>query len=207
MAIQKQDVMGMDKSRDEELVHQSLDDEDENAFEILYHRYEMSLLNFFYRRVGSWETAQDLMQETFIRVHAHLGTLRDRKKFSSWMFSIAKQLIATHIRENRRSIETAPIDEIFETYTIEPEHRSPIESIIAEEQMKIVRALAKRLPESERSAFELRLNNMTLGEIAETLDISPSATKVRLHRAKQKLVAWMKAEYPGEFDHIFRDKG
>ena len=199
--------MGMDKSRDEELVHQSLDDEDENAFEILYHRYEMSLLNFFYRRVGSWETAQDLMQETFIRVHAHLGTLRDRKKFSSWMFSIAKQLIATHIRENRRSIETAPIDEIFETYTIEPEHRSPIESIIAEEQMKIVRALAKRLPESERSAFELRLNNMTLGEIAETLDISPSATKVRLHRAKQKLVAWMKAEYPGEFDHIFRDKG
>lgn len=196
----------MDKSRDEELVHQSLDDEDENAFEILYHRYEMSLLNFFYRRVGSWETAQDLMQETFIRVHTHLGTLRDRKKFSSWMFSIAKQLIATHIRENRRSIETAPIDEIFETYTIEPEHRSPIESIIAEEQLEIVRALTKRLPESERSAFELRLNNMTLGEIAETLDISPSATKVRLHRAKQKLVAWMKTEYPGEFDHIFLEK-
>ena len=106
----------MDKSRDEELVRQSLDDEDEGAFEILYHRYEMALLNFFYRRVGSWETAQDLMQETFIRVHAHLGTLRDRKKFSSWMFSIAKQLIATHIRENRRSIETDPVDEIFETY-------------------------------------------------------------------------------------------
>ena len=79
----------MDKSRDEELVHQSLDDEDENAFEILYHRYEVPLLNFFYRRVRDWETAQDLVQETFIRVHAHLGTLRDRKKFSSWLFSIA----------------------------------------------------------------------------------------------------------------------
>ena len=50
----------MDKSRDEELVHQSLDDEDENAFEILYHRYEVPLLNFFYRRVRDWETAQDL---------------------------------------------------------------------------------------------------------------------------------------------------
>ena len=197
----------MDKSRDEELVHQSLDDENEGAFEILYHRYEMSLLNFFYRRVGSWETAQDLVQETFIKVHAHLGTLRDRKKFSGWMFSIAKQLIATHIRENRRSIETAPIDEIFETYMIEPEHRAPVESIIAEEQLEIVRALAQRLPQSERRAFELRLNNMRLEEISETLGISPSATKVRLHRAKQKLVAWMKAEYPGEFDHIFRDKG
>ena len=55
--------MAMDESRDEELVYQSLDDENEGAFEILYHRYEMSLLNFFYRRVGSWETAQDLMQE------------------------------------------------------------------------------------------------------------------------------------------------
>ena len=198
--------MAMDESRDEELVHQSLDDENEGAFEILYHRYEMSLLNFFYRRIGSWETAQDLVQETFIRVHAHLGTLRDRKKFSSWMFSIAKQLIAAHIRENRRSIETAPIDEIFETYTIEPEHRSPVESIIAEEQLEIIHTLARRLPESERSAFELRLNNMTLEEIAETLDISASATKVRLHRAKRKLVAWMKAEYPGEFDHIFLKK-
>ena len=195
----------MDESRDEELVHQSLDDEDEGAFGILYHRYEMSLLNFFYRRVGSWETAQDLVQETFIRVHAHLGTLRDRKKFSSWMFSIAKQLIAAHIRENRRSIETDPVDEIFETHTIEPEHRSPIESIIAEEQLAIVHALAQRLPESERSAFELRLENMTLEEIAKTLDISVSATKVRLHRAKQKLVAWMKAEYPDEFNHILSD--
>ena len=199
--------MAMDESRDEELVYQSLDDEDEGAFEILYHRYEMSLLNFFYRRVGSWETAQDLMQETFIRVHKHLGTLRDRKKFSNWMFSIAKQLIAAHIRENQRNIKTDPVDEIFETYTIAPEHRSPIESIIAEEQLEIVHALAQRLPESEQRAFELRLDNMTLEEIAKTLDISPSATKVRLHRAKQKLVAWMKAEYPGEFDHIFRDKG
>ena len=196
----------MDKSRDEELVHQSLDDEDENAFEILYHRYEVPLLNFFYRRVHDWETAQDLVQETFIRVHAHLGTLRDRKKFSSWLFSIAKQLIAMHLRKNRRSIETTPVDEIFETHMIEPEHRSPVASIIAEEQLEIVRALAQRLPESERTAFELRLNNMTLEEIAETLAISLSATKVRLHRAKQKLVAWMKAEYPGEFDHIFFNK-
>ena len=198
--------MAMDASRDEELVHQSLDDEDEGAFEILYHRYEMALLNFFYRRVGSWETAQDLMQETFIKVHTHLGTLRDRKKFSSWMFSIARQLIATHIRENRRSVETDPVDEIFETHRIEPEYRSPVESIIAEEQMEIVHALAQRLPESERRAFELRLENMTLGEISETLGISASATKVRLHRAKAKLVAWMKSEYPGEFDYLFPDK-
>ena len=197
----------MDESRDEELVHQSLDDEDEGAFEILYHRYEMALLNFFFRRVGNWETAQDLMQETFIKVHTHLGTLRDRKKFSSWLFSIARQLIATHIRENQRNVKTDPVDEIFETYMIEPEHRSPVESIIAEEQMAIVRALAQRLPESERRAFELRLDNMTLEEIAETLGISASATKVRLHRAKAKLTTWMKTEYPGEFDHIFPEKG
>jgi len=65
--------------------------------------------------------------------------------------------------------------------------------------------LAQRLPESERRAFELRLDNMTLEEISETLGISTSATKVRLHRAKAKLVAWMKSEYPGEFDYLFPD--
>ena len=146
------------------------------------------------------------MQETFIKVHTHLGTLRDRKKFSSWMFSIARQLIAAHIRESQRNVETDPVDAIFETHRIEPEHRSPVESIIAEEQMAIVRTLAQRLPESERRAFELRLENMTLEEIAETLGISASATKVRLHRAKAKLVDWMRSEYPGEFDYLFPDK-
>ena len=195
----------MDEFRDEELVHQNLDVADEGTFEILYHRYEGPLLSFFYRRVGNWETAQDLVQETFIKVHQNLHTLRAPKSFSSWLFSIAHQLIAAHFRENKRKLEIGSLEGNPEAYLVDLEHRSPIYRIIAKEQMEIVYALAQRLPISEQEVFEMKLENpkMMLEEIAEKLEITLSATKVRLHRAKKKVVAWMKAEYPGEFDHIF----
>jgi RNA polymerase sigma-70 factor (ECF subfamily) len=199
----------MDELRDEELVHQNIDVTDDGTFEILYHRYEGPLLSFFYRRVGNWETAQDLVQETFIKVHQNLKTLRNPKSFSSWLFSIAHQLIAAHFRENKRKLEIGSLEGNPEAYLVELEHRSPIYRIIAKEQMEIVYALAQRLPISEQEVFELKLANpkMMLEEMAEKLEITLSATKVRLYRAKKKIVAWMKAEYPGEFDHIFRKEG
>ncbi|MCE2400906.1 RNA polymerase sigma factor [Candidatus Poribacteria bacterium] len=195
----------MNEFRDEELVHQNIGDADDGAFEILYHRYEGPLLSFFYRRVGNWETAQDLVQETFIKVHQNLRTLRDPKSFSSWLFSIAHQLIAAHFREAKRKLEIGSLEGNPEAYLVDLEHRSPIYRIIAKEQMEIVYALAQRLPISEQEVFEMKLANpkMMLEEIASMLNISLPATKVRLHRAKKKVIAWMKAEYPGEFDHIF----
>lgn len=196
----------MDELHDEELVNQNFDVDDDGAFEILYHRYEGPLLSFFYRRVGNWETAQDLVQETFIKVHQNLSTLRNPKSFSSWLFSIAHQLIASHFRKEERKLEIGSLEGNPEAYLVDLEHRSPIYRIIAKEQMEIVYALAQRLPISEQDVFELKLANpkMTLEEIAETLNISVSATKVRLHRAKKRVVVWMKEEYPGEFDNIFR---
>ena len=196
----------MDEIRDEELVHQNIDVSDDGAFEILYHRYEGPLLSFFYRRVGNWETAQDLVQETFIKVHQNLRTLRDPKRFSSWLYSIAHQLIAAHFRENQRKLEIGSIEGNPEAYLVDLEHRSPIYRIIAKEQMEIVYALSQRLPISEQEVFEMKLASpkMRLEEIAEKLEISLSATKVRLHRAKKKIMAWIQEEYPGEFDNIFR---
>lgn len=195
----------MDELHDEELVYQNIDVTDDGTFEILYHRYEGPLLSFFYRRVGNWETAQDLVQETFIKVHQNLSTLRNPKSFSSWLYSIAHQLIAAHFRQNKRKLEIGSIEGNPEAYLVDLEHRSPIYRIIAKEQMEIVYGLAQRLPISEQEVFELKLANpkLRLEEMSEKLGIALSATKVRLHRAKKKVVAWMKTEYPGEFDHIF----
>ena len=195
----------MEELHDEELEHENIDVSDDGTFEILYHRYEGPLLSFFYRRVGNWETAQDLVQETFIKVHQNLSTLRNPKSFSSWLYSIAHQLIAAHFRKENRKLEIGSLEGNPEAYLVDLEHRSPIFRIIAKEQMEIVYGLAQRLPISEQEVFELKLANpkIKLEEMAEKLGIALSATKVRLHRAKKKVVAWMKTEYPGEFDNIF----
>ncbi len=195
---------------DDELIHQNIDVDDDGAFEILYHRYEGPLLSFFYRRVGNWETAQDLVQETFIKVHQNLRTLRNPNSFSSWLFSIARQLIAAHFRQEQRKLEIGSIEGNPEAYLVDLEHRSPIYRIIAKEQMEIVYALAQRLPISEQEVFELKLANpkMLLEDIAKKLEINLSATKVRFYRAKKRIRSWMKTEYPGEFDNIFgKEKG
>lgn len=196
----------MEDYHDDELAHQNLDVDDDGTFEILYHRYEGPLLSFFYRRVGNWETAQDLVQEAFIKVHQNLSTLRNPKSFSSWLFSIAHQLIAAHFRKEQRKLDIDSLEGNPEAYLVDLEHRSPIYRIIAKEQMEIVYALAQRLPISEQEVFEMKLANpkMTLEEIGDKLEIAVSATKVRLHRAKKKVVAWIKEEYPSEFDNIFR---
>ncbi|MCG9126000.1 RNA polymerase sigma factor [Candidatus Poribacteria bacterium] len=195
----------MDEFRDDELVHQNLDGADEGAFEILYHRYEGPLLSFFYRRVNNWETAQDLVQETFIKVHQNLENLKNPKSFSSWLFSIAYQLVAAHFREAERKMESVSVDGNPEAHLVDLEHRSPIYRIIGKEQMEIVRSLVKRLPKSEQEVFELKLANpkMMFAEIADRLNIAVSATKVRMYRAKKRIVGWMKSEYPDEFDQIF----
>ena len=196
--------------RDDEMAHQNLNVADDGAFEILYHRYEGPLLSFFYRRVGNWETAQDLVQETFIKVHQNLHTLRNPKSFSSWLFSIARQLIAAHFRQEEKKLEIGSIEGNPEAYLVDLEHRSPIYRIIAKEQMEIVYALAQRLPISEQEVFELKLANpkMLLEDIAKKLEINLSATKVRFYRAKKRIRSWMKTEYPGEFDNIFgKEKG
>ena len=196
----------MDTFHDEDYITHNLDNTDDGTFEILYHRYEGPLLSFFYRRVDNWETAQDLVQETFMRVHQNLSTLRNPKSFSSWLFSIAHQLVAANFRQVGTKFEFTSIEGNPEAYLVDLEHRSPIYRIIAKEQMAIVYALAHRLPKSEQDVFDLKLANpkMPLDEIAATLDIALSATKVRLHRAKKRIRNWIKAEYPGEFDNIFR---
>lgn len=196
----------MEEFRDEELVHKNLDVADDGAFEILYHRYEGPLLSFFYRRVGNWETAQDLVQETFIKVHQNLHKLRNPKSFSSWLFSIAHQLVAAYFRDNQRKFEAGSLEINPEAHLVDLEHRSPIYRIIGKEQLEIVYNLAGRLSKSEREVFMMKLDNpkMMLEEIAESLNIALSATKVRLYRGKKKVVAWMKTEYPGEFDNIIR---
>ena len=196
----------MDKIQDEDYITNNLDNTDEGTFEILYHRYEGPLLSFFYRRVDNWETAQDLVQETFIKVHQNLSTLRNPKSFSSWLFSIAHQLVAAHFRNIETKLEITSIEGNPEAYLVDLEHRSPIYRIIAKEQIEIVHALAQQLPKSEQEVFDLKLANpkMPLDEIADSLNIALSATKVRLHRAKKRIRNWMKAEYPGEFDNIFR---
>jgi RNA polymerase sigma-70 factor (ECF subfamily) len=73
------------------------------AFAELVERYQTRLLNFIYRTTGDRERAEDLVQETFIRVYRHLHRFDQSKKFSTWIYTIASNLAKNELRNRSRN--------------------------------------------------------------------------------------------------------
>jgi RNA polymerase sigma factor (sigma-70 family) len=87
---------------DSQVVQKFLDGE-ERAFGELVDRYDTRLVNFVYRTVGDRERAQDLVQETFVRVYRHLHRFDQTKKFSTWIYTIASNLAKNELRNRSRN--------------------------------------------------------------------------------------------------------
>src|SRR5690606_26062023 len=87
---------------DSEVVQAFLDG-DQRAFGELVRRYDNRLVNFVYRTVGDRERAQDLVQETFVRVYRHLERFDQTKKFSTWIYTIASNLAKNELRNRSRN--------------------------------------------------------------------------------------------------------
>ncbi len=74
-----------------------------HAFHVLAERYQSRLLNFIYRTIGDRDRAEDLVQETFVRVYRHLHRFDPTKKFSTWIYTIASNLAKNELRNRSRS--------------------------------------------------------------------------------------------------------
>src|SRR5688572_8409558 len=175
---------------DAEVVQSSLDG-DSRAFGELVRRYDQRLLNFVYRTIGDRERAQDLVQETFVRVYRHLHRFDQTKKFSTWAYTIAGNLAKNELRNRSRN----PLV-LFQTIKKhwEADHR-PLEwedntyrpdDLYRKRHLKqmVDRAVAQ-LPEHHRMVFVLReLEGKTYEEISEITGVNLGTVKSRLNRAR-----------------------
>jgi RNA polymerase sigma-70 factor (ECF subfamily) len=161
------------------------------AFTELMDRYHTRLLNFIYRTIGDRDRAEDLVQETFIRVYRHLHRFDQSKKFSTWLYTIAGNLAKNELRNRSRNplvlfqtIKTAwdtdhrPLE--WEDNTYRPD------DLYRKRHLKetIDRAVAQ-LPDHHRVVFVLReLEGKTYDEIAEITGVNLGTVKSRLNRAR-----------------------
>jgi RNA polymerase sigma-70 factor (ECF subfamily) len=175
---------------DSEVVQRFLDGE-ERAFGELVDRYDARLVNFVYRTVGDRERAQDLVQETFVRVYRHLHRFDQAKKFSTWIYTIASNLAKNELRNRSRN----PLV-LFQTLkkNWDADHR-PLEwedeslkpdDLFRKRHLKdVVERAVRELPEHHRIVFVLReLEGRTYEEIAEITDTNLGTVKSRLNRAR-----------------------
>ena len=163
---------------------------DENAFATLIEKYQQQVHALAFRKVGNFQTAEDITQETFLQVHQKLATLNDPAKFSGWLYAIVNHLCIAWYRKNRLQVQSLEETHISEIETDAYSRYVATEHIkaTAEVQRNLVKKLLTKLKESDREVITLHyFEEMTSSEIGELLGVSENTIKSRLHRARQQL--------------------
>lgn len=152
-----------------------------DSFRCLVERFGAPLVRYLQRRTGSAQDAEDLAQETFIRVYSNLGTYRHSGRFSTWLYTIASRLAVSHHRRRRPVV---PISDQIPSDTV----TDPSTSLETAERNRTILRMAQSLPALQRQALELRyLEQMTIEDIARILGKTQIYVKVLLHRARLNL--------------------
>ena len=176
------------KNKDVELINRILTGED-TAFGSLVKKYEKQVHALAWRKIGDFHIAEEITQDTFLKVYQKLSTLKDPNQFSGWLYVIATNLCRAWLRKKRlktEPLEDTEIESIEETYSryVAEEHTKAT----VEAQREVVKKLLAKLKESERTVMTLHyFGEMTCEEISRFLGVSTSAIKLRLHRARQRL--------------------
>lgn len=163
------------------------------ALNDLMERHATPVFQFLCRMVGDEDDADDLAQETFVRVFRARAQFRLNDRFSTWLYTIAANLARNHFRWRARhpnvSLEASGDDPEQALRNILPaQGPSPSEQTAVEERAAIVRAEVARLPEDLREAIVLcEWEERTLAETAAILETTPKAIESRLYRARKLL--------------------
>ncbi|RKU14135.1 DNA polymerase III subunit beta [Candidatus Poribacteria bacterium] len=163
---------------------------DENAFASLVRKYQRQVHAFARRKIGDFQIAEDITQETFLQVYQKLETLEDPTLFSKWIYAIVHHLCIAWFRKNR--LQTEPLEEIcilgIETEPYSRYVASEHAKIAAEAQRDLVEKLMAKLKENDRQVITLHyFEEMTSAEIGEFLGVSENTIKSRIRRARQQL--------------------
>ncbi len=177
------------KLSDEELVEAIVKTNDTLLFEVLYDKFSPMVYNKCYGFANGVDEAKDLTQDVFLRVFVKLASFKGNSKFSTWLYAFTYNHCVNYVTRSaakkieKKSISSESIDiqnigeEVDSTY----EFRN-----MKVEQLKKVMQLIS--PDEKMILLLKYQDNLTIKELSEALDIGESAVKMRLKRAKDKLV-------------------
>ncbi len=159
---------------------------DEAAFDSLFRRHARVLLGFFWRATGSRTAGEELVQETFLKIHRYKASYEPRATFRTYLFTVARSILQDNWRRMQkqkaeRSLERAP----------EPvaHGNNPERAAASREALLQVERALEELPESQRTALLLvRYQGLPYEEAAATMGVTVIAVKSLLNRARKHLI-------------------
>lgn len=172
---------------------------DQDAFAQLVEKYKQPVMNLVYRTLPDATEAEDLAQHVFLQVYKSAHRYEVAAKFSTWLFTIARNLCLNEIRRRSRH----PAESLDQTREGDEEHPvrqvedtrifSPPDALLQRELEQKIDQAVNNLPEKQRTALMLcRQEELSYEDIAKVLGCSVSATKSLIHRARETLKEQLK---------------
>src|SRR5712692_2815280 len=163
--------------------------------EKVWEEFHPKLKQFILKRIPDEQSAEDILQDVFLKIHTRIDTLRDEEKLQSWMYQIARNAIADYYREHKTTAE------------LSEEFLAPEETVFDDDVIKDlipgVKAMVESLPAEYREALILtEYEGLTQRELAERLGLSFSGAKSRVQRAREKLKGMLLECCHFEFDRL-----
>jgi RNA polymerase sigma-70 factor (ECF subfamily) len=185
----------MHEYTDEELMEMVKGDDPRLAFEELMNRYEKRLVNFLNRYAGDVSTAENLAQETFLRIYKNRMEYEPQAKFKTWLYRIATNLAIDEFRKKSRRKE-----DLYDEFPDKPSSNpNPHEAMIRDERARRVREKLMELDESHRVVLVMKwFEGLKYEQIAKILGISVGTVKSRVHYALKKLEVELKPLVNGD---------
>jgi RNA polymerase sigma-70 factor (ECF subfamily) len=166
---------------------------DRGAFAELVDLYKDKIYHLAYRMLNNKHEAEDAVQETFLRVYTNLHRYDEQQKFSTWIFRIGTNHCIDRLRKRKHSAYSLdaemPDGEGNDYYSMLPGNEdTPEKQIILSETQLQIRKAIDALPEKYKSVVILRyLQDMSLQEISDVLDMPVTTVKTRVHRGREYL--------------------
>jgi len=171
-----------------------------DAFVELVQRYQGRIINFIYRTLGDIERSEELAQESFLRAFRKADSFDNRYRFSTWLYTIARNLASNELRDrSRRPMAYTIEDEDWATAGKTANDSStatatdPERILLNKEMKECLEKALRRLSDEHRMALILKeYDGLTYGEIADILETSAGTVKSWVYRAKREIYRILK---------------
>ncbi len=163
--------------------------------EKIWEEFHPRIKQFILKRIPDEHNAEDILQEVFLKIHARIDTLRDEEKLQSWMYQIARNVIADYYRQHKATVALSEALLLPEEPVVDDD--------VVKDLLPGVRTMVNSLPDEYRQALLLtEYEGLTQRELAERLGLSLSGAKSRVQRAREKLKAMLLDCCHFEFDRL-----
>ena len=170
---------------------------DPQAFAALVDRYKDLVFTLALRMLKSREEAEEVSQDTFIKVYKSLGKFKGDSKLSSWIYKVTYNTCLDKIKKYKRSFNTVAIDELTENKVKSIE--SALDELEKKERNLAIQHCIEQLPGDDSFILTLfYFEELSIEEIAAIVDESKNYVKVKLHRSRKKLAGILKANLEPE---------